>query len=67
MIDYQLKVCCDECNHLDLDYSQECINWYLMEPAYIRTTIRCRHQKVCGRYNEVTYTEVLNENETGKK
>ena len=68
MINYQLKPCCDECNYLKLDCTQETVcYWGGSSNVFLKTTITCEHQKVCGAYNEVTYTEVLNGNETAKK
>lgn len=55
MIDYQLKPCCNECNNLDLDYAQETIRYDLVQNEYQATTIYCKHQIVCGKYNEVKY------------
>ena len=55
MIDYQLKPCCNECNYLKLDYEQETIDWNMCKPAFLETRIFCKHQAVCGKYNEVKY------------
>lgn len=53
MIDYRLRPCCNECNNLDLDYSQETLEGFYFE--YQNTVIFCKHQIVCGKYNEVEY------------
>ena len=59
MIDYQLKPFCNECNYLKLCYEQETINWDMCVPVYLKTTIWCDHQEVCGKYNEVLYSNGL--------
>lgn len=56
MIDYQLKPCCNECNHVALSYEQATIeSWNLCFREYQKTVIFCDHQIVCGKYNEVEY------------